>query len=132
MAKFAYNRLMAFMAAAAFALISGAAFAHHGDAGRYESTFTTVTGTVVEFNFVNPHATIVLDVKDDSGNVERWVAEMGSPGMLAKHGLSPKTVKTGDTLTVTGRRRKNGEPFMTVSGGGHIKAADGNELYQES
>ena len=45
-----------------FALLSTSLFAHHGDAGRYEDKLTTVKGTVVEIQLVNPHSTLVLDV----------------------------------------------------------------------
>ena len=44
--------------------ISGAASAHHGDADRYTEDVQTVTGTVVQVQFVNPHALIVFDVAE--------------------------------------------------------------------
>ena len=44
-------------------LWSGAAGGHHGDAGRYEDTLTTVSGTVVELQLVNPHSIIVVEIE---------------------------------------------------------------------
>ena len=46
------------------ALIPGVAWAHHGDAGRYNDETVTMKGTVVQLVMVNPHALIVFDVGD--------------------------------------------------------------------
>ena len=35
------------------------AFAHHGDAGRYEENTVVMTGTVVEVQLVDPHSILV-------------------------------------------------------------------------
>ena len=37
-------------------LMSGPAVAHHGDAGRYEDTLTSVSGMVLEIQLLNPHS----------------------------------------------------------------------------
>jgi hypothetical protein len=114
----------------AAALLTAPLFAHHGDAGRYEDTTTTITGTVVEFLFINPHSAVVLDVTDESGNVERWTGEMGSPSALGRNwNWTKETLKPGDNITMTGRARKNGEPFMTLSEGARLLDADGKLLY---
>jgi len=44
------------------AAMSAAVLAHHGDAGRYEDKLTTVKGTVVELQLINPHSIVVVDV----------------------------------------------------------------------
>ena len=42
-------------------------FAHHGTAG-YDMTKTiTLTGTVTEFDWSNPHCVIYMDAKGDNG-----------------------------------------------------------------
>jgi hypothetical protein len=48
--------------AAGLAWTSASLRAHHGDAGRYEDKLTTVKGTVVELQLINPHAIVLLDV----------------------------------------------------------------------
>ena len=45
--------------------LSGAALAHHGDAGRYIEEVVTITGKVVELQLVNPHSIVVFDVAAD-------------------------------------------------------------------
>jgi uncharacterized protein DUF6152 len=89
---------------------SGLLFAHHGDSGRYEDTLTTVTGTVADIVLVNPHSTLVLDVKDESGKVVRWRGELGSAVALRDWCWGPDIIKTGDTVSMKGRRLKNGSP----------------------
>jgi hypothetical protein len=124
-------RSVAFGTAAILLTGAAPAFAHHGDAGRYEDTVSTVTGKVVEFQFVNPHSVIVLDVTTETGDVERWSGELGSPGSLAKNwGWNRSTIKPGETLTITGRKRKNGEPYMTLSEGARVLDANGKELFR--
>src|SRR5579871_4447640 len=88
-------------------MLETSAWAHHGDAGYDLSTMVTVKGTVTDFEFVNPHVEIALDVKNEDGAVEQWQAEMNSPAILARAaGWSRKTLKTGDQIVLEGHRAK--------------------------
>src|ERR1044071_10038211 len=83
------------VALALASLIPGSAWAHHGDAGRYNEETVTLKGTVVQLVMVNPHALIVFDVNDGGKNT-RWTAELGGPQQVIKQiGWSPTTVKAG-------------------------------------
>jgi hypothetical protein len=55
---------LASIVAAGLAWMSASLLAHHGDAGRYEDKLTTVKGTVVELQLINPHSIVVLDVDE--------------------------------------------------------------------
>ena len=66
------------VALAAGCLLPGSAWAHHGDAGRYNEETVTLKGTVVQLVMVNPHALVVFDV-NDGGKTTRWTAELGGP-----------------------------------------------------
>ncbi len=92
------------------------AFSHHGTAA-YDTTKTvTVSGTVTEFRFANPHVLLFLESKDEAGNVTRWVGERGGPNSMARNaGWTSKTIKPGDQVTITGRAAKNGTPTMAIS-----------------
>src|SRR5256885_15018009 len=94
---------------------TGLLLAHHGDSGRYEDKLTTVTGTVAEIILVNPHSTLVLDVKDDSGKTVKWRGELGSAVQLRGWGWTPEGIKAGDTVSMKGRRPKNGSPYLTFA-----------------
>ena len=60
------------------------AFAHHGTANFDTTKSVTVKGTVTNFQFINPHVTIALDVKDDKGNVQNWQGALTSPNHLMR------------------------------------------------
>ena len=111
-------------------LMNGAAIAHHGDAGRYEETLTTISGTVVELQLVNPHSIIVVEAKDPTGKPVRWRGELGSPAVLKGWCWNNTILKTGDKITIKGRRLKNGQPYMTLSEQARVIDATGKELFR--
>jgi hypothetical protein len=106
------------------------ALGHHGDAGRYEQTLTTVTGLVVQMQLVNPHSMLILDVKDPTGKVVRWRGELGSPAQLKQLGWVSGAIKIGDTVTMRGRRLKGGSPLLTLSECARVIDASGKELFR--
>ena len=92
------------------------ALAHHGDAGRYEETITTISGTVVALQIINPHSSIIFDVVDeDTGETARWQAEISSANGLARIGWTRDTLKPGDKVTMSGRVLKSGAPYINLS-----------------
>lgn len=116
------NRLIAFSAASMVLLaVSSPMFAHHGGAQYDAKNPVTVTGTVSEFRFTNPHVQIHFDVKNESGSVDKWVAETASPQRLFSFGWNAKTLKSGDKITVTGAQLKDGQKIMSI-----IKLTGGN------
>ena len=122
------NRLAVFPVTAVLLLLSlgGSAFAHHGFVSWFDmSKSTTVKGTVTSYDWTNPHAYIYFDVKDEKGAVEKWSAELGALGMLARAGWSRNTLKLGDEITATGNRAKDGKPIMHLD---KIILANGQEL----
>jgi hypothetical protein len=86
---------------------------------------TTVKGTVTDFQFINPHVEIYLDVEGADGKVQQWVAEGVSVGNMARGGWTKNTLKAGDRITVVGNAAKNGSHAMTFS---KIVTADGKTL----
>lgn len=91
------------LAALAAAVVSGAAFAHHGGAVEWNrDTNGPVTGTVTEFAFRFPHVQIYMDVTDADGNVESWaLVTRWTPTVLRGWGWNRNSVKPGDEITVT-------------------------------
>ncbi len=102
-------------AAVAIILLFGLeSFAHHGNTD-YDTTKTvTVKGMVTVFEFINPHAGIVLDVKNDQGLLEKWSIELASPNSLRRNGWNRNTVKPGTEITATGNPTKNGSKNMLL------------------
>jgi hypothetical protein len=69
-----------------------------------------MTGTVVGFNWGNPHVQIYYDVKGNKGKIVHWSVETLSPGKLVRLGWSKDSLKTGDQITITAWAAKNGAP----------------------
>lgn len=105
-------------------LAAGApALAHHGLAAFDQTTKVTVTGTVTTFRFVNPHAVVEFDVKDDKGQVQAWQAELTTPNRLK--GWTATSLEPGVVVTITGYRAKSGAPTLWTTA---LKASNGLEL----
>ena len=96
------RQVIALVVAAAIWAVAGPAFAHHGTAAFDLGKVVTVKGTVTSFDFSNPHCLVHFDVKNDKGETEQWQAELTAPTKLARGGWSKRTLKAGDTVTVTG------------------------------
>lgn len=120
------RKLRVVLVVAGFMLGVPALWAHHGLAA-FDTTHTVkMEGTVTDFQWINPHAYIYADLKDDKGKVANWKLEMGSLGMLTRFGgWSPTTVKRGDHVTVQGFRAKDGSAYMSL---GKIILPDGRSL----
>src|SRR5512142_3150218 len=84
--------------------------AHHSAAGVDQSRTVTISGVLKEFKWANPHSWMDIDVTDDKGETKLWAVEMTAPAYLPRAGCTSKTVKPGDTVTVTVRPMKNGDP----------------------
>ena len=120
------NKLLAvFLGTAGLLLVSGPVLAHHGRSNYDVTSPATVKGTVTEFEWVNPHALIHLDVTGENGSVEKWIAETNSPNTLSRQGWSKNTVKIGDEITLVGHRVKGGGNYINFS---KITFADGRVL----
>ena len=77
--------------------------AHHSFDAEYDSKkLVTVTGYITKLDWINPHAYVFIDVKDESGAVDSYKIEMGPPYALARGGWTKDTVKAGDKVTVEG------------------------------
>ena len=108
---------------------SGPAWAHHGNSAYDEEHWITLTGTVTEFLWTNPHCQIFLDVKDPKGAVVNWAIESQSPGILRRNNWTRTSVKPGDRITITLAPAKNGAPVgFSGNKDGKIVFPDGQIL----
>jgi hypothetical protein len=61
-----------------------------------------IVGSVTKFEWVNPHAFLYIDVKDETGAVSNWQIELGSPFALLRRGWQKESVKYGDVIKIDG------------------------------
>jgi len=79
------------------------AAAHHSFTGVFDlSKRIELKGTVVKFEFVNPHGWVTLDVPGADGKTAQWRVEVPNPNMLLRLGWRKDSLKAGDQITVTG------------------------------
>jgi hypothetical protein len=72
------------------------AWAHHAFAAEFdEGKPVKLKGVVTRMEWINPHAWIHVDVKDDSGKVTSWMVECGSPNTLLRRGMTKESVAPG-------------------------------------
>ena len=114
---------------AALALAAGAAapaLAHHSFAMFDFQASKTVTGTVEQFDWTNPHTFIWLQVPTGAGGAtERYGFEGMSPNYLGRRGWSKSTLKPGDKVTVIYHPLKDGSKGGTYQ---KVQLSDGKEL----
>ena len=106
-------------------LVAGSVFAHHSPVMFDRSKKTTITGTVKEFVWTNPHASIQVEVVNDKGATEVWGVEMNSPNNLVKQGWKSTLLKGGDKVSVVGNPLRAGEHGVLFLS---IKLPDGRVL----
>lgn len=111
---------------AALAMVPGAARAHHSFAAFFDpDKSVSVTGTVTEFRFTNPHGMIAVDVRKPDGSIEKWRAETNAPVVLVQRGWSRDSIKPGMTVTIDGWPSRDGRNYMRMRA---VKDANGKTI----
>ena len=102
------------------------ASAHHSFAAEFDDKQPVkLDGTVVKFEFMNPHSWIHLDVKSPDGKMVRWAVETGSTNALFRRGWLKDSLRAGDHIVVDAFRARH--PSTPVIGfpkgaGGKLRA----------
>src|SRR5262245_64200637 len=94
------------MARLVFGLVVVAAasplLAHHAISAMYDSSKrVTVEGAVREFQFINPHPFLIIEVSE-SGKTLEWKLEMDNRFELINEGMKADNLKPGDRVVVFG------------------------------
>ena len=101
--------------------------AHHSVAAEFDSNKpVTIKGSVTKLEWMNPHAWLYVDVKNEQGQVEKWQFEFGAPNELVRRGWRRTDLKEGQEVTVQGiLARKGGNTASARS----IVLSDGKRLF---
>lgn len=104
--------------------VSGAASAHHSFSMFDRSHAIEISGTIKEFQWVNPHTWVQI-VAPHNGKATEWSIEGRSPNVLGRRGWSRTTLKPGDKVTLTIYPLKSGKPGGAIIS---VEFADGRTL----
>jgi len=120
-----------------FATVSAAGplWAHHGLSAIFDtSKKLTLTGTLTEVDWQNPHIVFSMESKKDDGSVEMWKLESTPPAWFKRLGITRNDFakSIGKVITVEGLRAKDGSPYgylqkVTFSEGNSLELVDQNQ-----
>ena len=121
------RRLLARGIVLAVTLAAGtAAIAHHSFAVFFDAERSvTVRGTVIDFQFRNPHGLIRVKMQDKDGKEQIWKAETNSPSILERRGWSRDSLKAGEVITIEGWPARDGTNYLRLRS---ARRADGTPV----
>src|SRR5262245_46680226 len=104
--------------------------AHHSFSSEYDSSKRlTLTGKMVNFEWVNPQSWIHVEVKNPDGSTTVWKGETPPVNVLYRNGwtkpMVEEMVKKGEIVTLTGQAAKDGSNHVFANG---VTRADGKTV----
>ena len=104
--------------------------AHHSFSSEYDSSKRlSLTGKMVNFEWVNPHSWIHVEVTNPDGSKTIWKGETPPVNVLYRNGwtkpMVEEMVKKGEIVTLAGQAAKDGSNHLFASG---VTRADGKTV----
>jgi len=116
---------------AAMVLVMAPVRAHHSTAAFDNGRVVRIEGTVTQFRWINPHASIKLEGTAEGGPDGLWTVEMTAPNVLINQGWKRSSLRPGDEVVMFVNPLR--EP-ITLNDGSHgglyvgVVLADGSTL----
>lgn len=121
------TRLVAVISGIGILLTVAPLWAHHSFSAEFDSSRPIkLHGTVTQWELVNPHSWIHLDVKNEDGTVSNWMIEGGSPNALLRLGFTKRSLPPGTELFVEGYQAKD---RGNLAVGKNITFPDGKRMF---
>jgi hypothetical protein len=104
--------------------IASPALSHHSHAMFDHTKQVSLSGTVTEFVYRNPHVFLYIDVMNEKGEAVNYWVELSNLTNMITRGIGRSTFKPGDKITVNLHPLLDGRP-----GGSYVTivAADGKK-----
>ena len=99
--------------------------AHHSNSAYQVDQIVTLTGTVKEWRWMNPHTWLLMTVQGADGKTQEWAVEGRPPGILGRAGWNSTILVPGERVTVHASPAKNGDPEGIIA---RVTKADGTVL----
>jgi hypothetical protein len=105
--------------------------AHHSTAAFDNTKVLKIEGTITQFRWTNPHASIKLDGEVEGAPNGLWTVEMTAPNVLINQGWTRTALRPGDKVVMYVNPLKNAIVLNDGSQGGlyvGVVLADGKKL----
>ena len=103
------------------------AWAHHAFSAEFDANRPIkLKGTVTQWELVNPHSWLHIDVKNEDGTVTNWMIEGGSPNALLRLGVTKGSLPAGTEIVVEGYQAKD---RGAIAVGKNITFPDGKRMF---
>ena len=104
-----------------------AAWAHHSLVGEFDTSVNfELRGAITKVEWTNPHIWIYLDVTAESGEVQKWECEMGSPNQLIRQGSKKEDLPVGTIIRAQANPARQGEHICSTR---RITLDDGSPVF---
>jgi hypothetical protein len=113
------------LAFAGVLLLASPAHSHHSNVAYEVTKVITITGSVKEFRWVNPHTWLHVMVDEANGAKVEWQVEGRAPGVLLRAGWTKTSLKAGEKVTVDMSPAKDGTKVGIIA---RITKEDGTIL----
>jgi hypothetical protein len=75
--------------------------AHHSTAAFDNTRVVKLEGTITQFRWINPHASIKIDAMSEGDDADGlWTVEMTAPNVLINEGWTRTALQVGDKVTM--------------------------------
>ena len=101
--------------------------AHHAFSAEFDANRPVkLKGTVTQWELVNPHSWLHIDVKNEDGTVTNWMIEGGSPNALLRLGVTKSSLPPGTEIVVEGYQAKD---RGAIAVGKNLTFPDGKRMF---
>ena len=94
--------------------VSSQGIAHHAAGAVFTDEEIEVEGVVSEFNFVNPHVNIMLNVTDETGAETLWMVTGPAAPPMRRWGWTADTLQPGQLIRFAGKSSRTGAPMLLI------------------
>ena len=128
------HRVVTGLALAGAVLTALSTTAHHAFSAEFDANLPIrVQGKIVQVDWINPHAWVLVAQEKEDGSTQVWQLEAGTPNTLLRRGMTRTLLQPGTEVVVRGYQSKDQVCEPLCSGSGRdIQFPDGRKFFMGS